>query len=172
MGVVRPATTADFELLAGRLATFGLLDSKLRAAFLRDVPAGARVVTTGEKATGASFILSGEAAAGVPEPDGGYRGLSRMGPGDFFGEIAALTGSSRTADVVAVESTSFIEVPAGALRAIMAVPEVNKLLLNVLAERLLRSNQPDLPRLTSMDQAALRELRTAPPVMESPGAPD
>ena len=177
VGVARPATTADFDLLAGRLATLGLLDASLRAAFLRyavvrDVPAGARVVTTGEKATGASFILSGEVAAGVPEPDGGYRGLSRMGPGDFFGEIAALTGSSRTADVVAVESTSLIEVPASALRAIMGVPEVNKLMLNTLAERLLRSNQPDLPRLMSMDQAALRELRTAPPVMEPPRAPD
>ena len=37
---------------------------------------------------------------GVPADDG-YRGLSTMAAGDFFGEIAALTGSARTADVVA-----------------------------------------------------------------------
>lgn len=172
VGVVRPATTADFELLVGRLGAFRLLDGRQRAAFLRDavvrdVPAGARVVTTGEKATGASFILEGEAAAGVPEPNGGYRGLSRMGAGEVFGEIAALTGSPRTADVVAVVPTSFIEVPAIALRAIMTVPEINRLVLNTLAERLMRSNQPDLPRIASMDQAALRELRTAvPPAIE------
>jgi CRP-like cAMP-binding protein len=177
IGVVRPATTADFERLVDHLGTFSLLDGRQRAAFLRDamvreVPAGARVVTTGEKATGASFILEGEAAAGVPEPDGSYRGLARMGAGDFFGEIAALTGSPRTADVVAVAPTSFIEVPASALRTIMAVPEVNKLLLNTLAERLMRSNQPDLPRLVSMDQAALRELRTARPVAGSLPARD
>lgn len=174
VGVVRPATNADFERLVARLGTLGLLDARQRAAFLRDalvrdVPAGARVVTTGERAAVASFILDGEAAAGVPEPDGVYRGLSRMGAGDFFGEIAALTGSPRTADVVAVVPTSIIEVPAGALRAIMAVPEINKLLLNTLAERLLRSNQPDLPRIASMDQAALRELRTVPPPADSTG---
>ena len=50
----------------------------------------------------------------------------------------------------------------------MEVPEVSKLLLNTLTERLMRSNQPDLPRLISMDQAALRELRTAaPPTVET-----
>ena len=50
----------------------------------------------------------------------------------------------------------------------MEVPEVNKLLLSTLTERLLRSNQPDLPRLASMDQAALRDLRTKAPVVGGP----
>jgi MFS family permease len=174
IGEIRPATVADFELLVGRLATFRRLDDHQRAAFLKDaliheVPDGTRVVTHGEKATAAYFIVAGEAAAGVPEPDGSYRGLSTMGAGDFFGEIAALTGSPRTADVVAVVPTTLMEVPASALRAIMEVPEVNRLMLNTLAERLLRTNQPDLPRLVSMDQAALRELRTAAP--PTAGAP-
>ena len=48
----------------------------------------------------------------------------------------------------------------------MEVPEVNSLLLSTLTERLLRSNQPDLPRLASMDQAALRDLRTPVPTVE------
>jgi len=69
--------------------------------------------------------------------------------------------------VVAVLPSTLMEVPASALRAIMEVPEVNKLLLNTLTERLQRTNQPDLPRLSSMDQSALRELRTAtPPTVE------
>jgi hypothetical protein len=49
----------------------------------------------------------------------------------------------------------------------MEEPEVNKLLLSTLTERLLRSNQPDLPRLASMDQAALRDLRTKSPTVEA-----
>ena len=49
----------------------------------------------------------------------------------------------------------------------MDVPEVNKLLLSTLTERLLRTNQPDLPRLASMDQGALRDLRTKAPTVES-----
>jgi CRP-like cAMP-binding protein len=173
VGEFRPATMADFDRLVGRLATFSRLDGSQRATFLkdalvRDVPEGARLVSTGEKASAAYFIIEGEAAAGVPEADGSYRGLRTMIAGDFFGEIAALTGSPRTADVVAVVPTTLIEVPADALRSIMEVPEVNKLVLNTLTERLLRTNQPDLPRLVSMDQEALRELRTAaPPTAEA-----
>ena len=78
-------------------------------------------------ATCAYFILDGEAAAGIPEAEGGYRGLSTMGAGDFFGEIAALTGSARTADVVVTRPTTLMEVPAETLRAVMAVPEVDSL---------------------------------------------
>lgn len=168
----RPATMADFELLVGRLATFTRLSAAQRAAFVRDarvrdVPEGSRLVTKGDRATAAYFILEGEAAAGIPEEGGGYRGLSTMGAGDFFGEIAALTGSPRTADVVATRPSTLLEVPADALRAVMEVPEVSSLLLSTLTERLLRSNQPDLPRLASMDQAALRDLRTKAPVVEA-----
>ena len=171
-GEVRSATLADFDLLVGRLATFTRLSAPQRAAFIkdalvRDVPEGARVVTRGDRATAAYFILEGEAAAGIPEEDGGYRGLSTMAAGDFFGEIAALTGSPRTADVVATRPSTLMEVRADALRSVMEIPDVNKLLLSTLTERLLRSNQPDLPRLASMDQAALLDLRTKAPVVEA-----
>jgi MFS family permease len=171
-GAVRPATPADFERLVGRLATFSLLGGSQRAAFIRralvrEVAEGTRVVTSGAQATAAYFILEGETAAGIPEPDGGYRGLSTMSAGDFFGEIAALTGSPRTADVVATRPSTLLEVPAEALRGVMDVPEVNKLLLSTLTERLLRTNHPDLPRLAAMDQSALRELRTKVPTVEA-----
>ena len=93
----RPATVSDFDRLAGRLATFSLLSDTQRAAFIgdaevRDVAEGEKVVSQGDEANHAFFILEGEAAAGIPEADGSYRGLSTMGAGDFFGEIAALTG--------------------------------------------------------------------------------
>ena len=63
-------------------------------ATVREVPAGARVIAQGDEATSAYFILEGEAAAGIPDAEGGYRGLSTMSAGDFFGEIGALTGST------------------------------------------------------------------------------
>jgi CRP-like cAMP-binding protein/sugar phosphate permease len=169
---VRPATMADFDRLVGRLATFSRLSDTQRATFLRDalvrdVPEGARVVTHGEQATAAYFILEGEAAAGIPDPEGGYRGLSTMAAGDFFGEIAALTGSPRTADVVVTQPSRLLEVPAAALRGVMDVPEVNSLLLSTLTERLLRTNRPDLPRFATMDRSALRELKTRAPTVET-----
>ena len=130
---------------------------------MREVPGDTRLMTRGETATTAAFILGGELAAGIAEADG-YRVLSAMGAGDFFGEIAALTGSARTADVVAVEPSTLLEVPSEALRDVMVVPEVSRLLLATLRERLLRTDQTDLPRIASLDQASLRELRTPVPV--------
>jgi MFS family permease len=168
---VRPATIADFDRLTTRLATFGRLSEPMRLAFVREavvreVPEGTRIVTHGDTATAAYFILEGQAAAGVPDGDS-YRGLSTMREGDFFGEIAALTGSPRTADVVADKPTTLLEVPAEALRATMVVPEINKLVLNTLTERLVRTNLADLPRLAANDQSALRDLRTPGPRVEA-----
>jgi MFS transporter, DHA3 family, macrolide efflux protein len=167
----RPATVADFDRLVGRLTTFGRLSGPQRDAFLRDatvreVPAGTRIVEHGDLASTAYFILDGSATAGIPE-DAGYRGLSTMFAGDFFGEIAALTGSPRTADVVADSDTTLMEVPADALRATMIVPEVQKLVFSTLTSRLLRTEAADLPRLAGPDQEALRDLRTPRPSVET-----
>jgi MFS family permease len=168
---VRPATLADLDRLAARLATFGRLTDPMKAEFIRnatvrEVPEGTRVVTHGDVSDDAYFILDGQLAAGVPQGDG-YRGLSTMGAGDFFGEIAALTGSPRTADVVADVPTTLMEVPAAALRAVMVVPEINRLVLSTLTERLMRTNLADLPRLAANDQSALRDLRTPGPRVEA-----
>ncbi|HET9522213.1 MAG TPA: MFS transporter [Candidatus Limnocylindrales bacterium] len=168
---VRAATLADFDRLAVRLGTFTRLSPEQRAAFVRDatvrdVPAGTKVVEHGDVASSAYFILDGSTTAGVPE-EGGYRGLSTMGAGDFFGEIAALTGSPRTADVIADADTTLMEVPAEALRATMVVPEIQRLVFSTLTSRLLKTQAADLPRLAGVDQESLRDLRTARPAVEA-----
>jgi CRP-like cAMP-binding protein len=168
---VRAATLADFDRLAVRLGTFARLSPEQRADFVRDatvrdVPAGTKLVEHGDVASTAYFVLDGSTTAGIPE-EGGYRGLSTMGPGDFFGEIAALTGSPRTADVVADTDTTVLEVPAEALRATMAVPEISRLVLSTLTSRLMRTESADLPRLAGIDQETLRDLRTPRPSVEA-----
>ena len=168
---MRPATLADFDLMATRLGTFGRLSPEQRSAFVRDAtvrefPAGTRIVTHGDVASSAYFILAGTATAGIPD-EGGFRGLATMAVGDFFGEIAALTGSPRTADVVAYADVTLIEVPAEALRATMVVPEIQKLVFSTLTSRLLRTESADLPRLAGLDQEALRDLRTPRPSVEA-----
>ena len=89
-----------------------------------------------------------------------------MNDGDFFGEIAALTGSPRTADVVADSDSTLLEVPADGLRATMAVPEIQRLVFSTLTSRLMRTEAADLPRLAGPDQEALRDLRTPRPSVE------
>ena len=171
-GEVRPATMADFDLLVGRLATFTRLSGPQRAAFVkdalvRDVPEGSRLVTKGDKATAAYFILEGEAAAGIPEEDGGYRGLSTMARRRLLRRDRGPHREPAHGGRGGHRPSTLMEVPADALRGVMEIPEVNKLLLTTLTERLLRSNQPDLPRLVSMDQAALRRPAHKAPVVEA-----
>ena len=168
----RPAVLADFDLLVGKLPTYARLSPLQRDAFLRDatvreVPGGTKILEHGDKASSAYFILQGSATAGIPDESGGYRGLSTMGEGDFFGEIAALTGSPRTADVVADADTTLLEVPSEGLRATMAVPEIQKLVFSTLTSRLMRTEAADLPRLAGPDQEALRDLRTPRPSVEA-----
>ena len=166
--LVRAATMADFDLLAGHLTAMSGLDATRRQAFVndatvRDVEAGSAIIKQGDRSDSAYFILTGKVVAGIPEEDGGYRSLSTLGTGDFFGEIAALTGSPRTSDVLAEEPTTLLEVPASTLRGIMDVPAINYLFLTALTERLGRTTGADRPRLSGLDQEALRDLRTPRP---------
>ena len=168
---VRSATLADFDRLAARIGPLALLTPEQRAAFvrnatIREVPAGTQIVQHGDLASSAYFILDGSAAAGIPTGDG-YRGLSTMSAGDFFGEIAALTGSARTADVIADSDATLLEVPAETLRATMVVPEIQKLIHTTITTRLLRTESADLPRLAGVDQASLRDLRTPRPSVDT-----
>lgn len=167
----RVATPHDFDRLVGRLSAFGRLSPEQRTAFLshavvRDVPAGTLIVEHGDTASSAYFILDGATTAGIPVEDG-YRGLSTMAAGDYFGEIAALTGSPRTADVMSDVDSVLLEVPADALRATMVVPEIQRLVLATMTTRLQRTEVADLPRLAGMDQADLRDLRTPRPAVDA-----
>lgn len=167
---IRPATIADFDRLAVRIGPLAQLSPEQRAAFIRnatirEVPSGTQIVQHGDVASTAYFILDGSAAAGIPDGDS-YRGLSTMAAGDFFGEIAALTGSARTADVIADSDATLLEVPAEALRATMVVPEIQKLIHTTITTRLLRTESADLPRLAGVDQESLRDLRTPRPSVD------
>ena len=167
---MRAATLADFDRLAARIGPLTRLSAEQRSAFIRsatirDIPTGTRIVQHGDRASSAYFILDGSTTAGIPAGDG-FRGLSTMSAGDFFGEIAALTGSPRTADVIADADTTLLEVPAEALRATMVVPEIQKLIHATLTTRLLRTEAADLPRLAGVDQASLRDLRTPRPSVD------
>jgi CRP-like cAMP-binding protein len=127
-----------------------------------DAAGGTVVVAHGEVSNAAYFILSGHAIAGRLENDD-YQILEELHAGDFFGEIAALTGVPRTANVIAEEQTTLLQVPAAALRQMSAHPELHRLFLSKMTERMVRMNMIDMPRSAKPDQQALRELRTAEP---------
>jgi len=164
LGASRPALPTDLDLLVGLLPPMTNLTSNERENLVTSsqvvkAPAGATLIRYGEAGDTAYFILSGRAAAGIATESEDYRSLSTMEPGDFFGEIAALTGAQRTANVVADEAVTLLQVPASTLRGLMTNPALNKLLLEKMTERLSRTSLTELPRFAGVDQKDLRELR-------------
>jgi CRP-like cAMP-binding protein/Na+/melibiose symporter-like transporter len=161
--VARPATLADFDALVALVPALGRLSAQERQALLisaevSEASAGTTVVRHGDKADEVYFLLAGKAVAGVAA-DGSYRSLSTLVPGDFFGEIAALSGEPRTANVVAEEPATLLSVPAVILRGWLSHPSLRHLFLATASERLSRTHGADWPRLAGLDQQALRELR-------------
>ena len=172
----RPATLADFEGLVLTLPVLDGLRREVRDALIDSsrvlaAEPGTVIVRRGEASDAAYFILEGGAVAGVELDGGDYRVLSRMSRGDYFGEIAALSGSPRTANVVADEPTSLMRVPSEALRGLMDEPAMSQLILATMNERLGRTAAiTDLPRFAGMDQATAKDLRTEQPTTaNSPG---
>jgi DHA3 family macrolide efflux protein-like MFS transporter len=164
LGVGKPATLADFDLLMTHLPVLGTLSAGDRDGFIQDsqvesVDADKTIIAEGETGDEVYFVLSGLAVASIPTEAGEFRLLSRMGPGDFFGEIAALTGLPRTADVVAREAMTLLQVPAASIKNLMTHPRFRYLFQSKLIERLSKTHDADLPRLMGWDQAALREIR-------------
>jgi MFS transporter, DHA3 family, macrolide efflux protein len=164
LGISRPAVPADLDLLVGLLPPLAGLTNNEREGLVSsskvvEAPAGATLIQHGEEGDTAYFILSGRAAAGIVTEGGDYRSLSTMDPGDFFGEIAALTVTTRTANVVADQAVTLLQVPASALRGLMANPALGELILSKMTERLARTSIQELPRFAGVDQRDLRDLR-------------
>ncbi|MEI7990301.1 MAG: MFS transporter [Chloroflexota bacterium] len=164
LGSGRAVLPNDVDLLFGLLPSLVGLDNNERQRLMTlgrvmQVLPGTKLMHSGEGGDCAYFILSGKAVAGIADEQGSYRSLSTMTAGDFFGEIAALTGAVRTADVVAEEDTRLLQVDAVLLRSLMAQPAFNQLVEARMSERLARTSIHDLPRFAGVDQQAARELR-------------
>jgi CPA2 family monovalent cation:H+ antiporter-2 len=69
----------------------------------RQAQPGERVIRTGDPADAIYFIETGEVEVKV-----GAQKL-KLGPGDFFGEMALLTGHTRSADVTALDYSKFLK---------------------------------------------------------------
>ncbi len=103
------------------------------------VKEGWRVVGEGEPGDDLFVILEGEAR--VVARSG--RTLSRLLPGDFFGEISLLDGGARTATVVAETPMSLFRIDrAGLARIVKEDPGVGLRMLEELARRLRRMERP------------------------------
>ncbi|HEY7525947.1 MAG TPA: MFS transporter [Candidatus Limnocylindria bacterium] len=165
LGAARPVTAEDIAAIGRYIPAIAGMPQRDRDALIGSgrvvtAPAGTAITRAGDPGDSAYFILSGRVAVGAATETGEYRPLAGIGAGDVIGEIAALTGSTRTADVVAEVETELMEVPADTLRQLMAHAEFGTLVLTKMTERLARTASiGDLPRFGRLDQQALRDLR-------------
>jgi DHA3 family macrolide efflux protein-like MFS transporter len=168
LGAGRPATLSEVERFIGHLPQLMGMSPKERAQLASDTlvaeAQGGKVVTyRGEASDAAYFILKGSVGVGYIREDE-YVILNYLHEGDFFGEVAALTGMTRTANIITEQDCEFLIIPSKVLKGLAKkYPSLNVMFHTVIGERL---SQTELPRGTSFDQQLLRELRTSQPQKE------
>ena len=91
-----------------------------------------RIVHKGEAGVGFYLITDGTVEV---RADG--RVLSKLGPGEFFGEMSVLDGQPRSADVVALEPSRCLALTSWSFKSI--VSEHPKIALKLLQESVRRS---------------------------------
>ena len=169
LGMGRPATMVEVERFVGRLPQLSGMSPKELAQLTSDTlvaeaPGGKVVTYRGEESDAAYFILKGSVGVGYLREDE-YVILRYLHEGEFFGEVAALTGMPRTANIITEEESEFLIIPAKVMKSLVKrYTSLNVMLHTMIGERL---SQMDLPRGTSFDQQLLRELRTNQPEMEA-----
>ncbi|MDX1417356.1 MAG: MFS transporter [Candidatus Promineifilaceae bacterium] len=160
----RPATFADFRRLRGHLPALAFLDNEARDRMIDDgwvmeATEGEVIIREGEISDAAYFIIAGRAIAGRSEGER-ERVLEVLNAGDFFGEIAALTGIPRTANIIVDQPSTLLRIAAPTLREMSGTPELNRVFMSKMTERMVRMDMIELPKQLTLDQTLLKELRT------------
>jgi small-conductance mechanosensitive channel len=110
-------------------------------ATIRLFSAGETIVRQGEETTELFIVLRGEVVV-VLEGDFDDTELTRLGPGQFFGEMALVTGERRKATVRAERECELLVIDHDAFEAILhQAPGIIEELSKVLAERQLQLDE-------------------------------
>lgn len=116
------------EQLRGRLRS---------AARLRRFNDGQLIQQRGDPAHGFWLIEEGAVAVGQFLPQGEFRAVALLGPGDSYGELALLSGRPRIVDAVARGPAVVRQIDGAAFeRELLADPAATRLLLGAMATQL------------------------------------
>jgi len=108
------------------------LDAIVRAGKEVEHREGHVIARDGDRGIGFFLVLSGEARVSR-----GGKGLARLKPGDFFGEISLLDRGPRTATVTSTTPIRLLGVTAWVFRGLLTeYPSIAMKLLEVVAGRL------------------------------------
>ena len=118
-----------------------IADTSERLQFAKDQT----IIKQGELDNRLFIIADGVVSIELIQPDGSKTELGRLGVGEFFGEMALMTGEPRTADVIALRSTLLLVVQKQTIKNIFS--ENNNFyneMAKVLAERQIKLGEATL----------------------------
>jgi len=129
-----------------------------RASFVR-YEAGDLVFNAGDPGDAMYVIASGSVGIHVQSPGGpSSTCVAELGPMDFFGEMALLSGEPRSATVKALESTVLLRVLRDDFASLVQDPVLHREILEVLCARI-RQTSSRLNAARSAQTALNRHLR-------------
>jgi CRP-like cAMP-binding protein len=98
---------------------------------------GEVIFLQGEPGTCLYLVAAGQVKIALTSAEGDEVELARLGPGEFFGELALLDGEPRSADAIATAPTELLLLPrADFLRLLDAQPALVRPLLTLVSRRL------------------------------------
>jgi CRP/FNR family cyclic AMP-dependent transcriptional regulator len=111
-----------------------------KAVVTIDHPAGTVIAREGDPGIGLFIIQDGTAEVSI-----GGKKRTRLGPGDFFGEIALLDGGPRTATVTAMSDVTLLGLTEWTFRGLMQEhPSIAIKTLIAMAGRLRRATKGEI----------------------------
>ena len=103
----------------------------------RNLESGQTIVSKGAPGNGFYLVLEG-----AVEVRSGAETLSKLGPGQFFGEMAIFHNQPRSADVVTVQPSRILFLSANSFKTILfANPKIALKMLQELTQRLRNTNE-------------------------------
>jgi tetratricopeptide (TPR) repeat protein len=146
---------ADRERAASRFFAElprGALEALLSAAAVRSFEPHEVIVREGDPGTSFFLIEEGEVDVQTQDPAGKQLVLARLAVGDFFGEVAVLTGKPRTATITAETPVTVIEISSADLDRIAGIyPDVRNVLQRFYEQRAQATVEAMVARIRSVD---------------------
>jgi len=102
----------------------------------RSFQIGQAIVTKGEAGVGFYLILEG-----AVEVRSGGKSLSKLGPGQFFGEMSIIDNQPRSADVIAIENSRVLILSAWSFKTLIS--DNPKIALKMMQEFVRRLRESD-----------------------------
>jgi CRP/FNR family cyclic AMP-dependent transcriptional regulator len=111
-------------------------ETLISSLILREYKKGSAILQSSDSSKDIMFVADGTVDVKLVGPNGREVIVARLNTGEFFGEIALLTGSSRTADVNTVEDTMILILRASDFESLLNnIPGLSHSLLVHLANR-------------------------------------